>query len=157
VTGENHAGDADDELLLQALRDAARQADPEPPEIAAAAAGAFTWRTVDADLAALAYDSILDDRLLAGVRGGESPRLLTFESGDLTIEVEVTAERRLVGQTVPASPGEVDVRWPAGSSVVEVDGMGRFSAGPVPAGPLSLRWRGSGGADRTVATDWVTV
>ncbi|MDQ4132172.1 MAG: hypothetical protein M3179_02965 [Actinomycetota bacterium] len=156
MTGDNHARDVDEELL-QALRNAAHHADPEPPEIATAAEAALTWRTIDAELAALAYDSVLDDRLVAGIRGGEAPRLLTFEGDDFTIELEITDERRLVGQTVPASPGEVEVRWPAGSSTVEVDEMGRFSAGPVPAGPVSLRWQGPGAGGHAVATDWVTV
>jgi hypothetical protein len=157
VTRDNRSTDEDDEELLHALRDVARDADPVPDEIVVGAQAAFTWRTIDAELAALAYDSVLDERLAAGVRGGEASRLLTFEGENLTIEVEVTGERRLVGQTVPPSPGEVEVRWPAGSSFVEADEMGRFSAGPVPTGPVSLRWRGPDPAGPVVATDWVTL
>jgi hypothetical protein len=60
----------------------------------------FTWRTVDAELAALVDDSMMD-AAAAGLRGSGEPLLLTFESVHVVIEVTVTGgatDRELVGQ-----------------------------------------------------------
>lgn len=145
-----------DEQLLQTLRDAAAEVDPEPEGITTAALAAFTWRTVDAELAALTYDSALDEGLMTGVRG-EGARLLTFEGGGLTVEIEMTSDRRMVGQLVPPTSMDVEVRYPSGRSVVHADEMGRFAAGPVPGGPMSLRCKKTGDPPRWLETRWVLV
>ena len=144
----------EDETLLAELREATGQADPLPAESVAAARAAFAWRTLDAELARLAYDSLLDDELLSGVRGVGTPRLLTFEAAHLTVEVEAVAEgseRRLLGQLVPPQPGRVQLRHRGGLETVEADGMGRFAFGGVLPGPVSLRCDPAAG---TVCTDW---
>lgn len=139
------------------LRTLVSQVDPTPPAVIAAARAAFEWRTVDAELAELTYDSWVDDRELAGVRGGGGPRQLTFEAPGLTVEVEVGdgAVPRLVGQVVPAHPGTVELRHGGGSLTLAVDDLGRFAAQHLPAGPLSLRC--TAGAASPVETEWVAV
>src|ERR1700732_817424 len=90
-----------DERLLAQLRHLARTADPVPDEVVFAARGSFAWRRVDADLAALTFDSLLDDAGLATVRSGDAVRLVTFDAGDVSVELEITARgprRRLLGQ-----------------------------------------------------------
>ena len=67
---------------------------------------AFTWRTVDSELAELVADSATDELALSGVRSDAGPRLLTFEVSqlELAVEVQVTESagaRRLLGQVVP--------------------------------------------------------
>ena len=94
----------EDEALLQELRAAARRFDPPPDSVLEAARASLTWRTIDAELAALEFDSAVDLAATA-VRGGEGPRLLTFAAPGLNIEVEVSPigpRRQLVGQLVPA-------------------------------------------------------
>ena len=59
-----------DYWFLQALRRIAGQIDPEPATVTAGAMAAFSWRTIDAELATLTHDSLLDDDALAGVRSG---------------------------------------------------------------------------------------
>ena len=150
--------DHDDELLAH-LQDAGRL-DPVPAEAVAAARAAFLWRTIDAELGQLTYDSSDDDKLLAGVRStvSGSARLLTFESPTLTVEVEAVAvgeRRRLIGQLVPPQTGLIEVRHSGGSVTVEADQLGRFTAENLSAGPISLRCRTASGA--TVTTDWVLV
>ena len=44
--------------------------EPVPADVVAAAKATFTWRTIDAELAALTFDSVADADALAGVRGG---------------------------------------------------------------------------------------
>jgi hypothetical protein len=151
-------GSADhDEQLLADLRDAG-SLDAVPADAVAAARAAFLWRTIDAELAELTYDSVLDDQLLAGVRSTATARFLTFESPDLTVEVEaspVGEAHRLMGQLVPPQTGSVELRHPGGSTTVEADELGRFTVDGVPSGPVSLRCRAHSGA--TVTTDWVLV
>ena len=146
--------DHDDQLLDQ-LRAALLNHDLVPDAVSAAARAAFAWRTIDAELAALAYDSFLDDKELAGVRSGaEGARRLTFESGSLTVEVDVE-HGRIVGQLVPPQSGAVEVRHAAGSMTVQADGIGRFSCNDVPRGPVSLRCTTSNAT--AIVTDWLVL
>jgi hypothetical protein len=150
--------DHDDDILLDELRALAQVHDPVPERVLAAARGSYTWRTIDAELAALVYDSALDAEALAAVRSAETVRLLTFETDELAIELEVTAvdgRRRLQGQLVPPGPGSVELRHGGGTLELEADEVGRFAA-EVDAGPISLRCRRE--RDRAVVeTEWVTV
>lgn len=144
----------DDEQLLVELRAALDGVDPVPESVSAAARDAFAWRTIDAELAALSYDSLLDDKELSGVRSGSAARMLTFEADELTVEIEV--ERgRLIGQLVPPQPGDVEVRHSGGSLSVRADDLGRFVAEGVPRGPFSLRCRTVGAI--AIVTDWIVL
>jgi hypothetical protein len=49
---------------------------------------AFTWRTIDAELMELTYDSVLDT---TGVRDASARRTMEFTAGDLTIVIEIEA------------------------------------------------------------------
>ena len=153
---ENKTGqptDDDDDILLAELRGAVNRIDPVPPEMMAAARSSFIWRTIDAELAQLAHDSVLDDQP-ALTRGVAAPALLSFESAGLTVEVETVRDDggcRLLGQLVPAQAGTVEIRHPGGSTSVAVDDLGRFAADGLPSGPVSLRCRAG---DASVDTDW---
>jgi len=155
----HHEFHPDDDAFLDELRALASEGDPVPERVLAAARGSFTWRTIDAELAELAYDSALDTGQLATVRSAETVRLLTFETPELTIELEVTAvegRRRILGQLVPAAPGTIELRHAGGLLELEADAQGRFTADGVEPGPISLRWRRDepGGA---VTTEWVAI
>ncbi len=158
------AGEAgDDEQLLGELR-LAGELDRPPAEVVAVAKSLVGWCTLDAELAELTYDSLLDLAALAGVRGSApAGRLLIFasESAGVTVEVEavaIGARRRLMGQLVPPQAATVEVRHPERSVTVMADEMGRFAADDLPAGPLSLRCRGVEDLDPlAVTTDWVLV
>ena len=95
-----NAMDPRDRALLVQLRDALEVADPVPDTVVSHAKSAFTWLTIDAELAALA-----DDSLLAGpaVRSAATARSLTFECATGVVVLEVSDqgedERRLLGQT----------------------------------------------------------
>ncbi|MEO6711892.1 MAG: hypothetical protein ABIM89_00515 [Mycobacteriales bacterium] len=141
-----------DELLLVELHTALAGHDVVPDSVTEAARAAFAWRTVDAELAALSYDSFTDDQELAGVRSAASVvRMLTFESAELTIEVAV--ERgRLMGQLVPPQTGRVEVRHTGGSVSLEADDLGRFTCNDLPRGPVSLHCVTE--SDQRIYTDW---
>jgi hypothetical protein len=159
---EQGTGSDEHERLFQELRAVIAEADPVPPEVLRSGLESFTWRTIDADLAALAYDSASEHPAAAAVRGSEGPRLLTFEAPGLTVEVEVTvvgAHRRLIGQLVPAQQALVTVRHRQGSTVtVEADELGRFRADDLSAGISSLQCHLAGTEEGdSVVTDWISL
>jgi len=100
--GRPHVPDQSDETELESeLRQAVTQIDAIPSMLLEAAKDALTWRTIDADLAELVFDSRADDDEAALVRGSAQARMLSFRAGDLTIDIEVTGSgesRSLIGQ-----------------------------------------------------------
>ena len=145
------------EVTAERLARMAQLLDPPPAEVVAAARAAFAWRTAEAELAELVYDSWLDEPSLAGVRSLSAPHRLTFAADGLTLELEVVDEdggaRRLVGQLVPPRPGVVEVRSPTASVEAPVDHLGRFSVAAPDAAHLSLRCRSKG--SKVIDTTWV--
>lgn len=139
-----------DEALLAELRSAVEAAGHPTPAMVAAADAAMSWRTIDAELAALAHDS-LDEELL--VRSSATlPRSLAFEAPGLTVEVECT-DTGLVGQLIPPGPGQVVVHTPKGElPPVSADELGCFVVTGVTSGPHRLRCTT---AEADVVTDWV--
>src|SRR5689334_17608289 len=139
----------DDDVLAAELATALRARDPMPETVANAARGAFAWRTIDADLAVLSVDSLLE--ATAGVRGG-GDRQLTFESKGLSLEVDIIeGGRRVVGQVVPPQAGAVELEGPHTRSSAATDDYGQFSLS-VWNGPARLRFRPLDGP--AVVTDW---
>jgi len=148
------AGD-DYEQLFTATRDAlsARRAVPE--EFIEAAKNAFTWRTIDAELAQLTYDSSRAAGPAATRSETASVRALTYTSARLTIELEVTADS-LLGQVVPAQLFTVEVQSRSGPDrTLRSDDIGCFAVHPRPASPFRLRCQAPGGLD--AVTGWITL
>lgn len=143
---------SDDELMV-ALEQAVAETDAVSDRRRAAAQAAFTWRTVDAELAELLHDSALDAG--AAVRSGaDEPRSLSFASGDLALEVEVDGTT-LMGQVVPATAATVAVQKAAGEEVsVDVDAAGFFRLEGVEPGPTRFVARA---ADWTLTSPWVVL
>lgn len=148
---------ADDDLTLERLAGMAAQLDPPPPQVTAAAMDAYIWRSVDAELADLVYDSWLDDRPLAGVRAAGGPRRLRFDSADCTVEVEFESKGagpgQLTGQVVPPQEGTVEVRNAEQHLSVPVDQLGRFMVERLPPGHVSLRYQATDGF--SAETAWI--
>lgn len=147
--------DAEDDLLIGELARVLRSRTEPPPEVVATARELFTWRTIDAELAELTYDSLLDDTPTLARSAGQ-PRIMTFEAGSVTIEVEVDTapgRRRLLGQLVPAQEAELMLRDGDPSIVGRADAMGRFIL-PLPGRPvrMSLRCRLADGTTVETAT-----
>src|SRR5437764_3139344 len=147
------------EDFLAELRLAGLVVDPVPERVTFAAKASLAWRTVDAELAELTYDSALDADRLTLVRGAAAARLLTFSASGLTVDIEVEETDgglRLIGELSPVQPAVVEVRHAEGTTEVETDEDGRFRIGPVPTGPIALSLRlAAGGA--TVQTEWITL
>lgn len=144
----------EDTELEDELREVIARVDQVPARLLQAAVGSFAWRTVDADLAELVFDSLLDQDETALVRGRGQGRVLSFETDGLTIDVEID-DGTLTGQLLPSQRAAVELRQGDDVARLEADELGRFIAGPLRAGPFSLRC--SVGAGRLVVTDWISV
>lgn len=147
-----------DDALLARLRSTFGAIDPVPPAAVELARESLAWRDPNAALAELVADSLVDNASVR-TRRSAGPRLLTFQAGGLTIEVEVAENgdsRRLLGQIVPPSRAEVVVRWVDGQLRVDADEIGRFSAHAIPAGRVSLSCTLEH-ATEPVATSWVRI
>jgi hypothetical protein len=155
-------GNPDDAELEDELRRVADRLDPVPPGVLASAVAGFAWRTIDAELAELEFDSLAAAGGGAAlVRGTRQPRSLSFRAQGLSIDLEITGPPdscALVGQLTPAQAATLEIRHRNGAVSSEADELGRFSARPLPAGPLSLRCRfGTGAGQRAVVTDWISI
>jgi hypothetical protein len=148
--------DQEDDELTAELGRAMRAAAEVPAGFVAAGKAAFTWRNVDAELAALGHDSATG-AALAGTRAERATlRALTFVASRLTIELEVTADA-LLGQLVPPQPGQIELQQRDGAKrVATVDELGWFVFhGSVPKGMCRLRLTAADGS--TVLTEWTTL
>jgi hypothetical protein len=146
-------GTMSDDDLVALLGQALAVADPVPEHVLEGARGAYTWRTIDTELAELVFDSA---RELSGVRSEEANRQVTFRAPGVEIEVMVieNGTRRLVGQLVPPSVTTVEL---VGGDVVltaETDHLGRFTFDELDPGPVRLVVIGPDGGG-IVQTDWV--
>jgi hypothetical protein len=146
----------DDALLGEALAAIRENLGPAPAHLVAAGKQIYTWRSVDAELAVLTFDSLLDEPVGAVRGGADMPRVLTFEAAGVTVELEVEhppTGRRLSGQLVP--PGAADVEARAGEALWRgvADRFGRFVL-PLPSRPshVDLRFTRSGGQPVTLLT-----
>jgi hypothetical protein len=145
-----NAPEQDDDRLLDELRAALRQAGPPTPTMIAAGRAAFSWGSVDAELAVLTHDSLRDG--LTGVRGAAAPpRTLVFTGADVSVEVEQT-ETGLTGQLIPPTAGEVGLWGPDGElAAVTADELGCFDFERPRGGLVRLRCRTTAGV---LLTDW---
>ena len=151
-----------DDELLEVLARAVQATEPVPAEVVAAAKASFTWRTIEAELAELTFDSVADTDALAGVRGPGGPRALTFEHDDVVVELDVTEDagrRTLVGHITPAPLDGVELHQAAATEPVrlEADSFGRFRVPGLAAGPFRLLCRFRQDARSSVLTQWVTI
>jgi hypothetical protein len=145
----------DDEELLAALGEAIKARQAVPAWFVETGKNAYAWHNIDAELAQLTYDSTRDQDTVAAVRSeAASIRALTFTSGRLSMELEVT-DRSLLGQIIPPRAGTLEVHTRAGVTSSPVDEIGCFAVTPIPASPFRLRCRTADGAD--VLTGWITL
>ncbi|MFJ3897851.1 MULTISPECIES: hypothetical protein [unclassified Streptomyces] len=145
-------GGFDDSLLEEELRQAAAILDPVPADLRQLAMDAYALYDMDARLAELTFDSLID---AIPVRGAmDVPRMLTFTAGDLSIDVEVTSEG-LMGQVMPPQPAGIEVlNGPQAlrPTTLTADALGRFTSDAPPTGPFALRLRAGG---EVVVTEWL--
>lgn len=143
----------DDKRLLDLLGEAMAATEPIPASLADDARAVFTWRTIDAELLALGFDSAVDE--LTGVRSASATaRLLRFTADEVEIEVDVV-DADLEGVITGADVSGVRLERPDGSTTAAVvDEHGRFRFEDVESGPLRLVIGDESGGR---ATEWFLV
>lgn len=146
---------ARDNEILDILRKGMRQSDPVPSTVTEFAAALFTWRDIDAELAELTFDSV-DEEAPTGVRSTSTARMLSFEIGKWTIDLEYNpAAAVLMGSVSPASPFSVELHSRGARFAMELDEMGRFEFDDVEGGPASLVFRAADG--EMIKTSWIVL
>jgi hypothetical protein len=142
----------EDEALLEDLAEAVRRRAAVPPHRRDAARAAFAWRTIDAELLQLTYDSA--ELAAAAVRGSEDPRLLAFSGGDVGLELEV-GDDCIWGQVTPSETTAVVLETSAGARrSADTDESGIFTVDRPAAGPLRFVVERAGHEQRT---EWVVL
>ncbi|MER5602952.1 hypothetical protein [Streptomyces sp. NPDC002265] len=140
----------DCDRLEDELRRAAAVLDPVPAELYRIAVEAYALHDLDARIAELTFDSLTDAIPVRGVL--DPPRMLTFRTGELSVDVEVTSEG-LMGQVLPPQAARIEVlSGPRTAAPLTADDLGRFTCDAPPAGPFALRLRT--GAE-VVVTEWL--
>lgn len=152
---------SDDELMA-ALGEAVAEEHDVSARRADAARAAFTWRTVDDELAELLHDSALDAGAAVRSSGGAgAPRALTFGRSGLTLELEI-AGTDVLGEVVPegaagdaSGPASVTLQRPdLADVVVAADAAGFFRLAGVGHGPVRFVVELGGWS---LTTPWVTL
>jgi hypothetical protein len=137
-------------LLEEELRQAAAVLDPVPAQLQQIAVDAYALHDLDERVAELTFDSLVDALPVRGA--GDVPRMLTFRAGEVTVDVEVTAQG-LMGQVLPPQPARIEVLGgPRPGSPLTADDLGRFTGDAPPSGPFALRLRTGGDV---VVTEWL--
>jgi hypothetical protein len=112
---------------------------------------------MDAELAALTYDSALEalaEQFAATRSEAATLRSLTYASQSLTIELEVTRDA-LLGQVQPAQAARAELVTRDGAvTPVEVDEVGWFSVRPAPRSPFRIACTTQDGSIK-VLTPWI--
>jgi len=146
----------DDDALLAALDRAIYPTTDVPASFLQAAYGCYTWHQLEAELAALAYDSALDDAELAALRTESATlRALTFQATTVTFELEVMPDG-LAGQLIPPQAGELQLESGRGEIVdVPINADGYFRIRPAPVPPFRLHCRQRNG--QLISTNLITL
>ncbi len=144
---------SDDDQLFDRLREAVRSTGSVPDDVVAFAKAAIELRDLDAELAALTYDSLHDPELAGAYRSATmSVRSLVFGVGEVTLDVDVLTDS-FVGQLAPPMAGTVTVETPAGEvRRGEIDELGMFSLPRCPPGDVRFRVEPADGAP--ITTEW---
>jgi hypothetical protein len=146
----------EDETLIAQLSAALGAIDPAPTDVSEFAKAAFAWRTIDAELAALGFDSSTED-VPSGVRSTATARMISFEAGEWTIDIEYDEHsRRLIGQVSPGTKCVIELHFAGGAIGLETDDLGRFDFDEVLPGPVSLVVRTPGNL-HVIKTEWTVL
>jgi hypothetical protein len=155
------ADDGNHEDLVHELRLLGRDVDPVPSEVTEFARAALGWRRIEAELAELLSDSLLESRAAASARSGVArARSVSFSARDLQIDVEIRDEDSgivMLGQLAPPAAASIDVEHDDSTilATVDVDELGRFRIELAEHGRIRLRVRRE--SQPPVETSWISI
>ncbi|CAA9393207.1 MAG: hypothetical protein AVDCRST_MAG75-1686 [uncultured Propionibacteriaceae bacterium] len=142
----------DDVALLALLGEAlAESRHPRNDELMAGALAAFSYRTMDQELASLIYDSMLEPEPVGAERTLDTLRTIVFEADEVSIEIEI-GDKGIVGQVVPPGRATVTAEHRDGARIqVVTDELGCFTLDTPGRGPVRLHVITKG---TTAVTEW---
>ena len=151
----------DDDALMALLDEAVKEADAVPDRRREAARAAFTWRSVDEELAELLHDSALDAGAAVRSASAPGPRSLAFARSGLTLEIEVDGDQ-VLGEVIASGAAteaegltSVTLQRPDTPDVTTtVDGAGFFRFAGVGTGAARFVVERGGWS---LTTPWVTL
>jgi len=146
---------SDDDLMAE-LSAAVAEERLVPADAVDDARGAFQLRAVDQEFALLTmlYDSLLDQEALVRGASRASVRTLTFQRGELSLEIEVTADN-IVGQVIPQQVAHVTLTTrQAALGSTDTDEWGSFMMPRPAVGSVRLIWST---ASEKLVTDWFSL
>lgn len=146
-----------DEALLGRLALVVERLDPVPAAVLEGSRALLGLRRLDEELAELVRDSAEERGRMLAVRGEGDVRLISFETGPVTVELQVTERgpvRDLVAQVSGTGVVRAEVETSAGRRPVPVEDS-LFSVDAVPVGLLRLRLLTDAGRD--LVTSWVRI
>jgi hypothetical protein len=144
--------------LSAALTSLWKTVDPVPPEAERQALAAIEWRDLDTALANLSSDAGVDQEF-QHVRG-EAPRLLSFRTASVSIELEISVTDRsvrLLGQLDPPQEATVVAEASDGSRETRADRRGRFSIDGLSQGRMRVAVAFADSTVNRTATEWFRV
>jgi hypothetical protein len=155
--------DPDEPLMLE-LRELFAQDDAVPSPVSELAKASLGWRRLDAELAELLSDSLLEDGALVGARGGGDGlpvRSVRFRASANTIDLDIQVDgqkRTLLGQITPPVSAAIEVETPDGTAAsVESDELGRFRVQLPDGGRVRLVINDGPDLGPHVVTSWITI
>src|SRR3954447_24325503 len=144
-----------DDELMERLRRIANDVDGPPELVTESARAAFSTRRLDAELAELVEDSQLTAS--ATVRLAQpGPRLLSFATGDVTLELQVeqVRDRLALRGVAVGTQGDAEVETlTAEVHRAAIDDQGWFTVEALPVETLRVRVETAGGS--SVTTGWI--
>jgi hypothetical protein len=154
-TADGPLDDAD-LAILDDIRQGFSESDPMPADLPERIRFSLALRDLEYEVAQLAAEP---DRALAGARGAEQSRTITFDSESLTIMIRIDSNpdgtARVDGWLAPPERREIEMKTTAESLSVVSDEQGRFAFGRVPRGTAQLLVRPAeqrGESGRSVVT-----
>ena len=97
---------------------------------------AFAWRTVDAELLELSFDSSLEP---AGVRDPDATRTLELTTEAMSVVIEIGTDGRVTGQLVPGTEGTAELQGLSRTITAPIAPDGRFTFDEALTGAVRLR------------------
>lgn len=128
-----------DFAILDGIRELFERADPMPADLPERIRFSLAMRDLEAEVARLAA---AEQQHLAGARGAERSRTVTFDSDSLTIMIRIDFNRdgtvRIDGWLAPAQRREIEMQAIAETLRIGSDEQGRFAFASVPRGTVRL-------------------
>ena len=128
-----------DFAILDGIRAMYEQVDPMPADLPERVRFSLALRGLETEVARLVAE---EDPWLAGARGDEQSRTVTFDSASLSIVIRIEENKdgsvRIDGWLAPPASREIELQIPDGTLSAVGDELGRFAFGAVPRGTARL-------------------